>query len=69
MLDKSKIKNLVIGTSAFLSVPVIYGIGTNLCRKYHSGPVFFGTMVLAIGVPKTIIKVKEKCDNKKNKEE
>lgn len=69
MLDKSKIKNLVIGTSAFLSVPLIYGVGTNLCRKYNSGTVFFGTMVLSIGVPKVIIKVKEKIDDKKNKEE
>ncbi len=69
MLDKSKIKNLVIGTGTFLSVPLIYGIGTNLCRKYHNGYIFFGTMVLSIGIPSTIIKIKEKCDDKKNKEE
>ena len=60
MLDKSKIKNLVIGTSAFISTPLIYGIGTNLSRKYHSGTIFFGSVVLAIGIPTTIIRIKEK---------
>ena len=38
-------------------------------EQYHNGYIFFGTMVLSIGIPSTIIKIKEKCDDKKNKEE
>ena len=68
----SKVENLVINVGAFTTAPIIYGLGSNLSKKYENIPIYIGTIALSILVPYTIKKVSVKVLEKikeKNKEE
>ena len=69
--SKNRISKLIINIGAFTTVPVIYGLGTNLSKKYQNIPIFIGTVALSIAAPIMIKKISKKIidKNKKNKEE
>ena len=59
LMKKYRIKNLIINTTALVSMPVIYALGANISREQNSPMLFIGTTVLSIVVPCTVVKMKK----------